>query len=99
MSKYVNAAFDASAAPILKGAAFTTGGLVAGNSDVLNESVTVAIYGLTLAEWASVVAIAYGLACFYIATPKIVATTVRWCRAIGNGLGSIRDTVRRWRGR
>ena len=73
-SRALAVAFDPDIASGTKGIGWTTVGLVASDVREMATVVQYSITSLTLAEWASIVAITYGLICIVIALPKLCGT-------------------------
>jgi glucose uptake protein GlcU len=69
-------AFDPTKAPITRGIA-SIGAGTAFPETAVAQQIHAQIAGYTLAEWASLIAIIYGLVCLFIALPKIVYV-VQW---------------------
>jgi len=68
--------FDPTRAPIIRGVG-SIGAGVAFPETAIAQEVHAQIAGYTLAEWASLIAIAYGIVCLFIAVPKLVYV-VQW---------------------
>lgn len=72
----VTAAFDPTKAPITRGVV-SIGAGTAFPETAMAQEIQAQIAGYTLAEWASLIAIAYGVVCLFIALPKMVYV-VQW---------------------
>ncbi len=79
----VAAAFDPTKAPITRGVVSIGVGEALPNT-AFAQDVQAMIGWYTLAEWASLIAIAYGVVCLFIAVPKIVYV-VQWCWLFATG--------------
>lgn len=77
------AAFDPTKAPITRGVVSIGAGTTFPDT-ALAQEVHAQIACYTLAEWASVIAIAYGMVCLFIALPKIVYV-IQWCWLFATG--------------
>lgn len=79
-SRALAIAFNPNIASGTKGIGWTTVGLVASDVREMATVVQYSITSLTLSEWASIVAITYGLICILIALPKLYEVVVGFFR-------------------